>query len=129
MIPEFNEHGNLPSGIHTARLLEVVARFGRQSELRRVQAESLAWLVELAGKAGVTRIVINGSFVTARLEPNDVDCALLIGAGYPADKAAAAELASGLPFLDLQIVGQTAVRPAGWAFFRNRPAWRCQRCG
>src|SRR5262245_38317604 len=77
MIPDFNEDGYLPSGIHPATLDEIAARFGQESELRRVQMESLIWLVDLAKRAGVQRIVVNGSFVTAVLEPNDVDCVLL----------------------------------------------------
>ncbi len=39
-------------------------------------------------------------------EPNDVDCVLLIGAGFPRDKAAEAELVVGLPFLELNLVRQ-----------------------
>jgi len=33
MIPKFNESGYLPAGIHTASVVEVEARFGRESEL------------------------------------------------------------------------------------------------
>jgi hypothetical protein len=83
MIPPFDEHGYLPPGVHPATLEDVEARFGYGSELRRVQAESLRWLVDAASRAGVFRLVINGSFVTDVLEPNDVDCALLIGPGFP----------------------------------------------
>ena len=36
MIPSFDEHGYLPPGIHPATLDEIEARFGRESELRRV---------------------------------------------------------------------------------------------
>jgi hypothetical protein len=68
--------------------------------------ESLRWLVDLARRAGVQRIIINGSFVTDRFEPNDVDCALLIGDDYPLDPSAGEELDVGLPFLDLHIVQQ-----------------------
>lgn len=39
------------------------------------------------------------------MEPNDVDCVLLVGPGYPADPALAEELEIGLPFLDIAIVG------------------------
>ena len=106
MIPEFNEQGYLPPGIHVATLEEVASRFGTQSELRRVQMESLRWLVELAKKAGVRRLVINGSFVTQRLEPNDIDCALLTGPDYPRDKGADREILSGLPFLEIALFGQ-----------------------
>lgn len=52
------------------------------------------------------RLVINGSFVTDVLEPNDVDCLLLIGLGFPRDRAVEAELLAGLPFLELSLVRQ-----------------------
>jgi len=52
------------------------------------------------------RIVLNGSFVTDIMEPNDVDCVLLIGRGFPADPMAEAELNAGLPFLEMKLVGQ-----------------------
>jgi hypothetical protein len=106
MIPSFDEHGYLSPGIHSATLDEVEARFGCESEVRRVQMQSLRWLAALARRAGVERLVINGSFVTDVLEPNDVDCVLLLGAGFPHDPAAEAELVAGLPFLDLSLVNQ-----------------------
>jgi hypothetical protein len=49
-------------------------------------------------------MIIDGSFVTERLEPNDVDCVLLIGPEYPRDAQTHRALLSGLPFLDIQIV-------------------------
>jgi hypothetical protein len=106
MIPPFDEHGYLPPGVHPATLDEVEARFGRESELRRVQMESLRWLVDLARRAGAARLIINGSFVTEVFEPNDVDCVLLIEAGFPRDKAAETELLAGLPFLEMNLVNQ-----------------------
>ncbi len=84
MIPAFNDDGYLPAGIHRATLEEIAARFGQETELRRVQMQSLGWLVDLARRAGALRLVVNESFVTDRPEPNDVDCVLLIGAGFPA---------------------------------------------
>jgi len=68
--------------------------------------ESLRWLVELARRAGVDRLVINGSFVTDVVEPHDVDCVLLIGPDFPRDTVAEAELLAGLPFLELSLVTQ-----------------------
>lgn len=106
MIPSFAEHGYLPPGLHPASLDEVAARFGLESELRRVQMESLRWLVGAARRAGVVRLVINGSFVTEVFEPNDVDCVLLIGPGFPRDKGAGVELIAGLPFLEINLVNQ-----------------------
>jgi hypothetical protein len=106
VIPPFDDFGCLPPGLHGAMLTEIEARFGRQSELRRVQMESVRWMVDLAVRAGVQRIVLNGSFVTDIMEPNDVDCVLLIGRGFPADPIAGVELNAGLPFLDIALAGQ-----------------------
>ena len=77
MILPFGDSGCLPPGLHGAALTEIEERFGRQSELRRVQMDSVRWMVDLAVRAGVQRIVLNGSFVTDIMEPNDVDCVLL----------------------------------------------------
>lgn len=106
MVPAFNDEGYLPPGLHRATVEEIHARFGQESELRRVQMESLFWLVELAWRAGVRRVVVNGSFVTDKLEPNDVDCVLLVGAGFPRDEVAEAGLLSGLPFINMELVDQ-----------------------
>jgi len=105
MIPPFDDSGCLPPGIHPATLAEIEERFGRQSELRRVQMESVRWMVDLAVRAGVQRIVLNGSFVTDIMEPNDVDCVLLFVPGGRRDDAAFEELRDGLPFLDIELVG------------------------
>ena len=112
MIPEFNEHGYLPPGIHTATLEEVASRFGTQSELRRVQMESLRWLVELARATGVQRFIINGSFVTDAVEPNDVDCVLLMDPDFPRDSVAESEMLQGIPFLEVHLV-----EPRDFVFF------------
>ena len=105
MIPAFKDNGYLPTGVHQANLEEVAARFRRETELRRVQMESLPWLVDLARRAGALRLIVNGSFATDRAEPNDVDCVLLIGAGSPHDADAEKELLDGLPFIELKMVG------------------------
>ena len=106
MIPPFDEHGYLPPGIHRATLDEIEARFGLEPELRRVQMESLRWLVEIAQRAGVERLIVNGSFATDEFEPNDVDCVLLANADFPQDTEAEAELIAGLPFLQIDVLKQ-----------------------
>jgi len=103
MIPPFDEFGLPPPGVHPATLDEIDARFGQQSELRRVQMDSVRWMVDLAAKAGAERIVLNGSFVTDIIEPNDVDCVILFQRGAKKDRAAFQELRAGLPFLDIAI--------------------------
>jgi hypothetical protein len=108
MIPPFNDQGYLPQGVHGAILDEIEQRFGQESDVRRVQMESLRWLADLARRAGVRRIIVNGSFVADVYEPNDVDCALLIGDDYPADATADAELQQGLPFIQADLLMQAA---------------------
>ncbi len=77
--------------------------------------DSIIWLVDLASRAGIQRIVLNGSFVTDRDEPNDVDCVLLVGSGPADDPAADEELVQGLPFLDISLVG-----PKDFEYFVQR---------
>ncbi|MGA2796419.1 MAG: hypothetical protein ABSE63_02450 [Thermoguttaceae bacterium] len=106
MIPEFDARGYLPPGIHRATLEEIEQRFGRQSELRRVQMESLCWLVDMIRGTKIKRFIINGSFATDEFEPNDVDCVLLIDEDVYLDDDKIQILLDGLPFLDIQIVKQ-----------------------
>jgi hypothetical protein len=120
MIPAFNENGYLPPGIHPATLEEIAERFGQESELRRDQMESLHWLVDLARRAGVRRLIINGSFVTDTFEPNDVDCILVVVPGYRRDSKAAEELERGLPFLDIDLVEPEGLDELVEIFARNR---------
>lgn len=106
MIPPFNDDGYLPPGIHPATMNEIAERFGAESEVRRVQMESVRWMVDLAKQAHVKRVVLNGSFVTDEYEPNDVDCVLLVEWSVSPDKAAIQELKDGLPFLDIHVIEQ-----------------------
>ena len=104
MIPDFNEHGYLPPGVHPTTLAEIEERFGRASEIRHAQMQSLGWLVDLARKAGIERLIVNGSFVADVFEPNDVDCVVLVGTGPLRDRQAFRELRKGLPFIHMQLV-------------------------
>lgn len=72
--------------------------------------ESLRWMIESAWRAGVQRIVVNGSFVTDKVEPNDVDCVLLIGSDFPSDGETEADLLAGLPFINLELVDVAGFR-------------------
>lgn len=110
MIPDFNEDGYLPPGLHRASLGEIDERFGRGTEIRRAQMQSLYWLVDLAKRAGIERLILNGSFVTDVYEPNDVDCVLLVETGPLRDRQAFRELRKGLPFIHMQLVRQRRFR-------------------
>jgi hypothetical protein len=106
MIPDFNDDGYLPPGSHPATLEEIASRFGQEPELRRAQAESLGWLLDVVKRAGVRRLIIDGSFVTDKWEPNDVDCVLLPAADFPRERGAELELRDGLPFIQLAVVDE-----------------------
>jgi hypothetical protein len=77
MLPPFDEHGNLPLGCHRAYIEEITNRFGRGSVEREVEIRELVELIEWARKHGIYRLIINGSFVTDKRRPNDVDVVLL----------------------------------------------------
>ncbi len=123
MIPPFNKNGYLPEGVHRATLSEIEARFGIGTELRRVQMESLRWMVDLAVKAGVKRIILNGSFVTDIIEPNDVDCALVLKSGGALDRIAEEELKKGLPFVDISFADPSDVDYFTKGFFAHDRLW------
>jgi hypothetical protein len=72
-IPPFRRDGYLPEGIHLASLSEVTFRFGSSTRQRRRLVLRVRRWVELAVEVGALRLLIDGSFVTAKEEPNDVD--------------------------------------------------------
>lgn len=84
--------------------------------------DSIRWMLELARKAAVRRIILNGSFVTDTIEPEDVDCVLLV-ADPTVDAEAEEELQDGLPFMDILLAGPeifTDFTDRFFAFDRDR---------
>lgn len=78
-LPAFNEEGDLPPGIHCATLAEVLERFGQGSAQRSTVSNRLNRLYQLVASTGhLGRIIVFGSFVTSKCEPNDVDVILLM---------------------------------------------------
>jgi hypothetical protein len=72
VIPPFDKRGNLPPGIHEADWDELETRFNgtaRRVELLAGLREALVALRD----AGCRTAYIDGSFVTAREEPDDFD--------------------------------------------------------
>ncbi len=77
--PEFNDNGDLPVGIHQATLAEVVEHFGQSNFQRRIMAQRLVRIYDLAQSTGqVARFIVYGSFITAKPFPNDVDIFMLM---------------------------------------------------
>jgi hypothetical protein len=78
-LPPFNEHGDLPIGIHQATLQDVVERFGSGSAQRIRVTRRLEQVIALARETGkVGRLIVFGSYITAKPDPNDVDVILVM---------------------------------------------------
>jgi hypothetical protein len=78
-LPEFNETGDLPNGVHEASLDETIARFETGSDRRKLIARRLERIHRIASQTGhLARFVVFGSFVTDKQEPNDVDVFMIM---------------------------------------------------
>ena len=64
--------GNLPSGIHEATWAELAETFGI-NQCRRALLKGLRAALDTLAEAGCRRVYIDGSFVTAKAEPQDFD--------------------------------------------------------
>ena len=78
MIPDFRDDGYLPDGLHLETEAEVTFRFGLSSPCRRRLVLRLRRWIELSRQTGVIRRLIDGSFVTAKESPNDIDAVVLL---------------------------------------------------
>ena len=80
MIPDWTNNGLLPPGIHAASLTDVESRFvyfDRSNQRLRIYANFSRFVVEAQRSGIVRRIILAGSFVTNKPEPNDFDCILV----------------------------------------------------
>jgi hypothetical protein len=73
MIPEFGDDGYLPEGVHVAGEADVTFRFGSDTSKRRRLALRLRRWIELSRAISAKRFFVDGSFVTSKPDPNDVD--------------------------------------------------------
>jgi hypothetical protein len=72
LIPDFNSRGLLPKGIHRANWQEILKRFGGNRQ-RQQLLTGLKEALDLLRDAGCRRVYLDGSFVTDKEFPNDVD--------------------------------------------------------
>lgn len=80
-IPPFAAKGLLPDGIYECTVDEVIERFGvfQDSDQRPRLAKELAAYVEELRAAGVGKyLVVDGSFVTDKARPEDIDLLLVL---------------------------------------------------
>ena len=80
-IPELDEHGLLPTGVHDASLEEVRERFGQfHGSDRRVQLFAVLekFAADAKSAALVQAMIVNGSFTTDKVRPSDIDLILVL---------------------------------------------------
>ena len=78
-LPEFNDQGELPEGLHKATLAEVLERFGPGSAMRQDATIVLQTIYQRVAATGkLVRFVIFGSYITTKAEPRDVDVVLVM---------------------------------------------------
>ena len=104
-IPMLNELGVLPSGIHDCDLGEVSARFGsfqgrdrRPTIWRRFQE----YFTEVSMSGIIKELLPDGSFVTAKPDPNDIDIIVVVASDH--------DFRSDLPISDYNLLAQNRVR-------------------
>lgn len=72
MMPEFDERGNLPMGIHHATWNEIVTRYATSTH-RRDLLDGLLDALRSLKVAGCATAYLDGSFVTDKAHPDDFD--------------------------------------------------------
>jgi Family of unknown function (DUF6932) len=81
MLPSFTEHGLLPPGVHRVSMEEFERRFiyFDRSDRRFRLFHQFRELHRQAKSCGIVqRILVGGSLVTSKPEPNDFDCILVV---------------------------------------------------
>jgi hypothetical protein len=124
-IPKLNEHGLLAVGIHDCTFAEIQAEFGQDQWIEDQQSESRRevlcpqrsrlcsrfrdYLTRLGGLSfAVEEVVINGSFVTAKPDPNDIDMIVVLPAGH--------DFSRDLPAAEYNLLSRRRLREAGYPF-------------
>jgi len=92
-IPDFRQDGYLPEGMFLASEAEVTFRFGTTNRRRRSLVLRVRRWVELAREIKAPRLFIDGSFITAKTQPNDVDAVVLLPADFENQIAADSDVA------------------------------------
>jgi hypothetical protein len=80
-IPPLDENGLLPPGVHDCTLTEIAARFGgfQGNEQRpRLMAKLEVFVMEARASGIVRLVLVDGSFVTGKDAPNDVDLIVVV---------------------------------------------------
>ena len=104
-IPALNEEGLLPAGLHECTLEELRVLFGRfqGNDVRgRLFAQLAGLMGELMRCELVAAVVVDGSFVTAKPAPNDIDLLFALKPGH--------DWTADLGAFDYRLVSRQALR-------------------
>jgi hypothetical protein len=71
-IPDFDENGNLPPGIYDVSLRDIERHF-TWTDRRKQLFEGFKRAIANLTKAKVKKVWVDGSFVTSKDDPNDID--------------------------------------------------------
>ncbi|HVF49359.1 MAG TPA: hypothetical protein VNA19_04690 [Pyrinomonadaceae bacterium] len=83
MLPDLNENGDLPEGIHRGTVEDVLYRFGSATLRRAWLSERFRELLEMARNTNKLRqIFLWGSFVTSKPFPRDIDVFLVMAEDF-----------------------------------------------
>ena len=103
MLPPFDDRGYLPPGIHECSFDELAARFGSGSPERIVQIKELRQFIDWCRQSGICRVIVNGSFVTPKASPIDVDVVILPKVGQSIDTLQPEDEDIHWPFLQILV--------------------------
>jgi hypothetical protein len=92
-IPDFRQDGYLPEGLFLASEAEVTFRFGTETKKRRRLVHRIRHWIRIARDVRAPRLLIDGSFITAKSDPNDVDAVILLPSDFGEQLAANLESA------------------------------------
>src|SRR6185369_15178268 len=84
-IPVLNRDGFLPAGIHDCTLDELKATFGRfqgRDQRPRLFGKLEEFLTAIRAAGLVRCLLVDGSFFTAKPDPNDIDLVVVVAAGH-----------------------------------------------
>jgi len=88
-LPPLTDAGELPLGVHRASVREILEQFGVGSAQRKVLSLRLDRVYRVAEATDhLARFVVFGSFVTNKLEPQDVDVFLVMEDTFDASQLA-----------------------------------------
>jgi hypothetical protein len=78
-LPAFNQQGDMPPAVHRATLEEVVTRFSTGTQQRETVTARLLRICDLVRATGkLQRLILFGSYVTAKPSPRDIDIVLVM---------------------------------------------------